>query len=58
MGRRLKHQWSIGHNYLTGITFGKWCKLRAENGFQISPAFFHRAAAIIPPEAVAVILCT
>ena len=46
MGQKLKHQWSIGHNYLTGITFGKWCKLLAQNGFQISPAYAHRAAVI------------
>jgi len=46
MGRNLKHQWSIGHNYLTGITFGKWCKLLAENNFQIAPAYLHRAAVI------------
>lgn len=46
MGGQLKHQWSIGHNYLTGITFGKWCKLLAQNGFQVSPAYLHRAAVI------------
>ncbi|WP_394153874.1 sulfotransferase family protein [Loktanella salsilacus] len=46
MSTQLKHQWSIGHNYLTGITFGKWCKLLAQNRFQISPAYLHRAAAI------------
>ena len=46
MSNSLKHRWSIGHNYLTGITFGKWCKLLANNRFQISPAYLHRAAAI------------
>ncbi len=46
MNKDLKHRWSIGHNYLTGITFGKWCKLLAENGFQISPAYLHRAVVI------------
>ena len=46
MDRRLKHRWSVGHNYLTGITFGKWCKLLAQNNFRISPAYFHRAAVI------------
>jgi hypothetical protein len=46
MSAQLKHQWSIGHNYLTGITFGRWCKLLAQNGFQVSPAYLHRAAAI------------
>ncbi|MEM9249661.1 MAG: sulfotransferase [Pseudomonadota bacterium] len=42
----LKHRWSIGHNYLTGITFGRWCRLLAQNGFEISPAYWHRAAVI------------
>ncbi|MDN5786019.1 sulfotransferase [Pseudorhodobacter sp.] len=46
MGDRLKHQWSISHNYLTGITFGKWCKLLTQNGFQVSPAYLHRAVVI------------
>lgn len=46
MAQKLKHRWSVGHNYLTGITFGKWCKLLAQNGFQISPAYLHRAAVI------------
>lgn len=46
MDSKLQHRWSIGHNYLTGITFGKWCKLLAQNGFQISPAYLHRAVAI------------
>ncbi len=42
----LKHRWSISHNYLAGITFGHWLKLLQENGFAISPAYFHRAAFI------------
>ncbi|MGB3277711.1 MAG: sulfotransferase [Pseudorhodobacter sp.] len=46
MSRPLKHRWSISHNYMTGITFGKWCKLLAQNGFRISPAYLHRAAVI------------
>ncbi|TKW63153.1 MAG: sulfotransferase [Paracoccus denitrificans] len=46
MSPKLKHRWSIGHNYLTGITFGKWMTLLAQNGFRISPAYFHRAAFI------------
>lgn len=46
MGKALKHRWSISHNYLTGITFGKWCKLLAQNGFRISPAYWHRALVI------------
>lgn len=42
----LKHPWSISNNYLTGITFGKWCRLLAQNRFYISPAYWHRAAFI------------
>lgn len=46
MSVKLKHRWSIGHNYLTGITFGKWLRLLAQNGFRVSPAYLHRAAFI------------
>ncbi|MBL4918481.1 sulfotransferase family protein [Szabonella alba] len=46
MASPLKHRWSIGHNYLTGITFGAWCRLLWQNGFAISPVYLHRAAAI------------
>lgn len=46
MPPKLKHRWSIGHNYLTGITFGKWMALLAQNGFRVSPAYLHRAAFI------------
>lgn len=46
MTPKLKHRWSIGHNYLTGITFGQWIKLLSQNGFRVSPAYWHRAAAI------------
>lgn len=42
----LKHQWSLSHNYLTGITFGKWVRLLLDNRMAISPAYFHRAAFI------------
>ena len=42
----LKHQWSLGHNYMAGITFGNWVKLLARNRFAISPAYFHRAVFI------------
>lgn len=49
MKQNLKHRWSIGHNYLTGIAFGKWCKLLALNGFQISPVYQHRAFVITMP---------
>ena len=46
MSQKLKHRWSIGHNYMTGITFGAWMRLLAQNRFHISPAYFHRAAFI------------
>ena len=46
MADKLKHRWSVGHNYMTGITFGKWLRLLAENRFNISPAYLHRAAFI------------
>lgn len=46
MSQKLKHQWSISHNYMTGITFGKWFRLLADNNFNISPAYWHRAAVI------------
>ncbi|PCH96861.1 MAG: sulfotransferase [Rhodobacteraceae bacterium] len=46
MKQKLKHRWSISHNYLAGITFGKWIKLLAQNRFYISPAYWHRAAFI------------
>ncbi len=46
MSEQLKHRWSISHNYMTGITFGKWCRLLADNNFNISPAYWHRAAFI------------
>lgn len=46
MPNQLKHQWSISHNYMTGITFGKWCRLLADNSFHISLPYLHRAAFI------------
>ncbi|MDN5567265.1 MAG: sulfotransferase [Paracoccus sp. (in: a-proteobacteria)] len=46
MPPRLKNRWSVSHNYLTGITFGQWCRLLADNGFRVSPAYWHRAAVI------------
>lgn len=44
MRPRLKHRWSISHNYITGITFGAWLRLLAQNRFRVSPAYWHRAA--------------
>lgn len=46
MAPSLKHRWSVGHNYLTGITFGQWRRLLTQNGFRVSPAYWHRAAVI------------
>jgi hypothetical protein len=46
MGHRLKHRWSIGHNYLAGITAGDWWRLLRENRFAVSPAYWHRAVFI------------
>ncbi|QEG38249.1 sulfotransferase family protein [Roseimaritima ulvae] len=42
----LKHRWSLGHNYLAGITSGAWYRLLRENRFQVSAAYWHRAAFI------------
>lgn len=44
MGMKLKHQWSLGHNYLAGISFGDWWQLLSDNDFAIDPAYWHRAA--------------
>ena len=43
MTQKLKHQWSVGHNYMSGITFGKWLRLLIDNQFYVSPAYWHRA---------------
>lgn len=40
----LPHRWSLGHNYLAGITAGAWWRLLRENRFAIAPAYAHRAA--------------
>jgi hypothetical protein len=40
---RLKHRWSLGHNYLAGITAGDWMRLLRANHFAVSPAYWHRA---------------
>lgn len=46
MSAALPHRWSLGHNYLAGITAGAWWRLLRENRFRVSPAYFHRAAFI------------
>ncbi|NJM36702.1 MAG: sulfotransferase [Akkermansiaceae bacterium] len=44
MSSELKHRWSIGNNYLAGITFGDWLQLLRENRFAVDPVYWHRAA--------------
>jgi hypothetical protein len=46
MPGKLKHRWSVGNNYLAGITAGDWFKLLRENRFGVDPAYWHRAAFI------------
>ena len=35
MSAELKHRWSLGHNYLAGISAGDWWRLLRENRFRI-----------------------
>jgi hypothetical protein len=44
MAGALKHRWSLGHNYLAGITAGDWWRLLRVNGFAVDPVYWHRAA--------------
>lgn len=44
MAAKLKHRWSVGHNYLAGITAGAWWNLLCENRFAVDPPYWHRAA--------------
>jgi omega-hydroxy-beta-dihydromenaquinone-9 sulfotransferase len=44
MAVRLKHRWSLGHNYLAGVTAGAWWRLLKENRFAVDPTYWHRAA--------------
>jgi hypothetical protein len=44
MAARLKHRWSLSHNYLAGVTAGAWWRLLRENQFAVDPAYWHRAA--------------
>ena len=46
MGLKLKHRWSVGNNYLAGITAGAWWRLLRENRFAVDPAYWHRAVFI------------
>lgn len=43
MGKPLKHRWSLGHNYLAGITAGDWWRLLRENRFDVDAVYWHRA---------------
>ncbi len=43
---QLKHRWSVGHNYLAGITAGDWLRLLRENHFAVDPVYWHRAGFI------------
>jgi omega-hydroxy-beta-dihydromenaquinone-9 sulfotransferase len=44
MAGKLKHRWSLSHNYLSGITADAWWRLLRENGFAVDAAYWHRAA--------------
>lgn len=44
MPAKLKHRWSLGHNYLAGITADAWWRLLRENGFAVDLTYAHRAA--------------
>ena len=46
MATGLKHRWSVSFTYMTGLPFGMWMKLLAENGYRVSPAYLHRVAFI------------
>lgn len=46
MSKKLKNQWSLDHNFMTGVTFGIWLKVLAENRFYIAPAYWHRGVVI------------
>jgi omega-hydroxy-beta-dihydromenaquinone-9 sulfotransferase len=43
---KLKNRWSLGHNYMTGVTFGVWLRLLRQNRFRLSPAYWHRVVVI------------
>jgi omega-hydroxy-beta-dihydromenaquinone-9 sulfotransferase len=43
---KLKHRWSLGHNYMTGVTYGVWLRLLRQNRFRLSPAYWHRVVVI------------
>ncbi len=49
---QLKHRWSVGHNYLAGITAGDWWRLLRANGFAVDAVYWHRAAVVTALSAV------
>lgn len=46
MANTLKHRWSLGHNYLAGISAGDWFALLRANRFAVDPVYWHRGAFI------------
>lgn len=42
----LKHRWSVGHNYLAGITAGDWWRLLRANRFDVDAPYWHRALVV------------
>ena len=44
MAGKLKHRWSLSHNYLSGITADAWWSLLRENRFAVDAPYWHRAA--------------
>lgn len=44
MTSKLKHRWSVSHNYLAGITAGDWWRLLRDNRFEVDACYWHRAA--------------
>lgn len=43
MAKPLKHRWSIGNNYLSGITAGEWFRLLRGRQCTVDAAYWHRA---------------
>lgn len=43
MAVKLKHRWSVSHNYLAGVTIGAWWRLLRDNRFAVDLPYLHRA---------------
>jgi hypothetical protein len=54
---RLKHRWSITHNYLAGITTAGWYRLLCENKFDVDWVYWHRAAFITAASLINSLYC-